>query len=88
MGLAERRRSPWGGTCYGLLGTLSHSGRTREVLTESMDQAHLVEALDGVLCRLGGTTRTWRVDRMATVIVPGSANVQRRGVVFQMTTGG
>ncbi len=38
---AERRRAPWGATCYGLLGTLSHSGRTREVLCESMDQAHL-----------------------------------------------
>jgi len=73
---AERRRAPWGGTCYGLLGTLAHSGRTREVLCESMDQAHLIEAIDGVLRRLGGTTRTWRTDRLATVIVPGSAQVQ------------
>jgi len=73
---AERRKAPWGATCYGLLGTLSHSGRTREVLTESMDQAHLIEALDGVLRRLGGTARTWRTDRLATVIVPGSADVQ------------
>jgi transposase len=73
---AERRRAPWGGTCYGLLGTLAHSGRTREVLCESMDQAHLIEALDGVLRRLGGTTRQWRTDRLATVIRPGSADVQ------------
>ena len=54
---AERRKAPWGATCYGLLGTLSHSGRTREVLTESMDQPHLIEAIDGVLRRLGGTAR-------------------------------
>ena len=73
---AERRNAPWGATCYGLLGTLSHSGRTREVLTDSMDQAHLIEAIDGVLRRLGGTARAWRTDRLATVIVPGSARVQ------------
>ena len=27
----ERRKAPWGATAYGLLGTLSHSGRTRGV---------------------------------------------------------
>jgi len=73
---AERRKAPWGGTSYGLLGTLSHSGRTREVLCESMDQAHLIEAMDGVLRRLGGTARKWRTDRLATVIKPGTADVQ------------
>lgn len=73
---AERRKAPWGGTCYGLLGTLAHSGRTREVLAESMDQPHLIEAMDGVLRRLGGTTRVWRTDRLATVIRPGTADVQ------------
>jgi transposase len=73
---AERRKAPWGGTCYGLLGTLAYSGRTREVLAESMDQPHLIEAMDGVLRRLGGTARKWRTDRLATVIVPGRADVQ------------
>ena len=73
---AERRKAPWGGTAYLLLGTLSHSGRTRSVLTESMDQAHLIEAMDAVMRRLGGTARVWRTDRLATVIVPGSADVQ------------
>ncbi len=73
---AERRNAPWGGTSYGLLGTLAHSGRTREVLACSMDQPHLVEAIDGVLRRLGGTTRKWRTDRLATVIKPGTAEVQ------------
>jgi hypothetical protein len=27
---AERRNAPWGGTVYGLLGTLAYSGRTGE----------------------------------------------------------
>ena len=73
---AERRNAPWGATAFGLLGTLSHSGRTREVLCESMDQAHLIEAIDGVLRRLGGTARYWRTDRLATVIKPGTRDVQ------------
>jgi transposase len=72
----ERRRAPWGGTLYVLLGSLSHSGRVRGVITTSMDQAHLVEAMDGVLRRLGGTAREWRTDRLATVIVPGTRDVQ------------
>lgn len=72
----ERRQAPWGGTAYVLLGTLSASGRTRGVLAESLDQAHLVEAMDAVMRRLGGTARVWRTDRLATVIVPGSRDVQ------------
>ena len=72
----ERRGAPWGATAYGLLGTLSHSGRTRGVLSESMDQPHLIESMDGVMRRLGGTARKWRTDRLATVIVPGTGNVQ------------
>ena len=73
---AERRKAPWGGTAYLLLGTLSHSGRTRSVLTESMDQPHLIEAMDEVMRRLGGTARVWRTDRLATVILPGTRDVQ------------
>jgi transposase len=72
----ERRRAPWGGTAYVLLGTLPHSSRTRGVLAESLDQAHLVEAMDAVMRKLGGTARVWRTDRLATVIVPGSRDVQ------------
>jgi hypothetical protein len=41
-----------------------------------MDQAHLIEAIDEVLRRLGGTPRVWRTDRLATVIVPGTRDVQ------------
>jgi transposase len=72
----ERRRAPWGGTAYVLLGTLPCSGRTRGVLAESLDQAHLIEAMDAVMRRLGGTARIWRTDRLATVIVPGTRDVQ------------
>jgi len=72
----ERRNAPWGGTAYGLLGTLPHSSRTRGVLAESLDQPHLIEAMDGVMRRLGGTARVWRTDRLATVIVPGTRDVQ------------
>lgn len=72
----ERRNAPWGGTAYVLLGTLPYSGRTRGVIAPGMDQAHLIEAMDAVLRRLGGTARKWRVDRMATVIVPGTGDVQ------------
>jgi transposase len=73
----ERRNAPWGATAYVLLGTLPHSGRIRGVLAEAMDQAHLIEAMDKVLRRLGGTAHVWRTDRLATVIVPGKRDVQR-----------
>ena len=46
------------------------------MLAESMDQAHLIEAMDQVMRRLGGTARKWRTDRLATVIVPGTAHMQ------------
>ena len=72
----ERRTAPWGATAYVLLGTLPHSGKVRGVLAEKMDQAHLIEAIDEVLRRLGGTPRVWRTDRLATVIVPGTKDVQ------------
>ena len=32
--------------------------------------------MDAVLRRLGGTTRIWRTDRLATVIVPGTRDLQ------------
>jgi transposase len=72
----ERRRAPWGGTAYVLLGTLPHSSRVRGVLAESLDQPHLIEGIDAVLRRHGGTPRIWRTDRLATVIVPGTRDVQ------------
>ncbi len=72
----ERRNAPWGGTAYVLLGTLPHSGRVRGVLSERMDHAHLVGAMDEVMRRLGGTPHIWRTDRLATVITPGTRDVQ------------
>ena len=44
----ERRNAPWGGTAYVLLGTLPHSGASGACLPESMDQPHLIEAMDKV----------------------------------------
>ena len=72
----ERRRTPWDATLYVLLGTLAHSSRVRAVICESVDQAHLIDAMDRVMRKLGGTARDWRVDRLATVIVPGTRDVQ------------
>jgi transposase len=65
---------PWepDGKANLLVGTLPHSGRSRGVFAESQDQAHLVEAIDGVLRRLGGTARRWRFDRMGTVVEIGT----------------
>jgi transposase len=72
----ERRNAPWGQTAYILLGTLPHSSRVRGTICESLDQPHLIEGIDAVMRKLGGTARAWRTDRLATVIVPGTADVQ------------
>jgi transposase len=58
-----------------LVGALSHSGRWRGVLAEAEDFPHLVEALDGVLQRLGGVSDAWRFDRMSTVFNNASGHV-------------
>ncbi|HEV8561185.1 MAG TPA: IS21 family transposase [Actinophytocola sp.] len=58
-----------------LVGALSHSSLWRGVLAESEDFPHLVEAIDGVVRRLGGVTQRWRFDRMATVCNPGSGQL-------------
>ena len=68
--------TPWGERAYVLVGALSHSGRFRCWFSESMDQAHLIVGIHEVLGRLGGTAKRWRVDRMATVIVPGTDRIQ------------
>lgn len=71
----------WGAGAHAhlLVGALSHSGRWRGVLAEAEDLAHLVEALHAVAGRLGGLTRRWRFDRMATVCDP---NTARMGKAF------
>jgi len=58
-----------------LVGALSHSGRWRGVLADAEDLPHLIEALDAVVRRLGGVTRRWRFDRMATVCSPASGRL-------------
>lgn len=73
----ELADTPWGEKAYVLVGALAHSGKFRCWFSDSDDQAHLVVGIDEVLRRLGGTARRWRVDRMATVIKPGTAEVQR-----------
>jgi transposase len=59
-----------------LVGSLSHSSKARAWLAYSMDQAHLVEGMDQVLRRFGGTPKVWRTDRMATVINPQTGKLQ------------
>ncbi|MGW5339853.1 IS21/IS408/IS1162 family transposase [Rhodococcus pyridinivorans] len=65
----------WGKTAYLLVGSLAHSGRWRGVLAPAMTQPHLIDGLDRICRKLGGLTRTWRFDRMATVCHPESGTV-------------
>lgn len=55
---------------YLLVGSLAHSGVWRAVLSPSMDVPHLLAAMTALLGLLGGLTRVWRFDRMATVLNP------------------
>lgn len=59
-----------------LVGSLSHSSMSRAWLSYSEDQPHLIEGVDQVLRRFGGTPKVWRVDRMATVINPTTGKIQ------------
>ncbi|MGH9018312.1 MAG: Mu transposase domain-containing protein [Acidimicrobiales bacterium] len=72
----ELGETPWGDDGHLLVGSLPCSGKFRGVFAECEDQAHLIEAMDGVLRRLGGNARRWRVDRMATVVDPRTGVVQ------------
>ncbi|GAA5035222.1 IS21 family transposase [Actinopolymorpha pittospori] len=65
----------WAGKAYLLVGALAYSGRWRGVLAASMDQPHLIDALDRTTRSLGGLSRVWRFDRMATVCHPGSGRI-------------
>ena len=68
--------TPWQSKALVLVGVLSYSGAFRAWITSNADQPHLIEGIDAVLRRLGGTARRWRVDRMATVIAPGTDRIQ------------
>lgn len=65
----------WGKTAHLLVGSLAHSAKWRGALMPAEDQPHLVAGLDRVTRGLGGVTRVWRFDRMATVCDPGSGRV-------------
>jgi len=65
----------WGSKAFLLVGALAHSGRWRGVLAESTDQPHLIDALHRICVGLGGVTRTWRFDRMATVCHPPTGRI-------------
>ena len=69
-------RPPWGRRALVLVGVLWHSGKLRCWFSESMDRPHLVWGIHQVLVCLGGTSRSWRTDRMATVVAPGTDRVQ------------
>ena len=64
--------TPWDQPAYVLVGALSHSGRFRAVFCEQMTIGHLAGAVHEILVGLGGTSLVWRVDRMATAVVPGT----------------
>jgi hypothetical protein len=64
-----------GANAHLLTGALPSSGRWRGVLCESEEQPYLVAGLHAVCERLGGVSRRWRFDRMATVCHPGSGDV-------------
>jgi transposase len=66
----ELHTTPWGQPAYLLVGALSHSGRFRAVFCEQMTFGHLAGALHEILVGLGGTSLVWRVDRMATAVIP------------------
>jgi transposase len=66
---------PWGEPAYVLVGALSHSGRFRGVVCEQMTFGHLAGAVHEVLVALGGTSRVWRTDRMATIVSPQTGRI-------------
>jgi hypothetical protein len=68
----ELPATPWQQPAYLLVGALSHSGRFRAVLCEQMTLGYLAGALHEILTGLGGTSLVWRVDRMASAVIPGT----------------
>lgn len=65
----------WGSMAHLFVGTLACSGKWRGVLASEMTQARVVDGLDRVCRGLGGVSRVWRFDRMATVCHPESGRV-------------
>jgi transposase len=65
----------WGSMAHLFVGTLACSGKWRGVLAPEMIQPRVVEGLDRICRGLGGVSRVWRFDRMATVCHPESGRV-------------
>jgi transposase len=72
LALAE---TPWGEPAFVLVGVLAYSGQCRAIISDGTSLAHLVEAIDGVLRRLGGTPRRWHADRMADIVTAGAGRL-------------
>jgi transposase len=72
----ELGETPWGRPAHVLVGVLPHSSRLRGVFAEGETFAHLAGSLDGLLRRFGGTAKSWRTDRMSTVVVPGTDRIR------------
>jgi transposase len=68
----ELRDTPWGRPIYVLVGVLSCSGRFRTAVCEQMTIGHVAQGMHRIVAQLGGTAKVWRVDRMATAVVPGT----------------
>ena len=65
----------WGSMAHLFVGTLACSGKWRGVLAPAMTQPQVVDGLDRICRGLGGVSRVWRFDRMATVCHPESGRV-------------
>ncbi|GAA2739034.1 DDE-type integrase/transposase/recombinase [Kitasatospora cinereorecta] len=58
-----------------LTGSLTSAGRWRGVLVDGTDFPHVVEAIDEVLRRLGGTAPRWRFDRATPLRCPATGRL-------------
>jgi transposase len=67
--------APWG-QAHLLVGTLSYSGKVRAAFCGGEDEAYVIEGIDKVLRRFGGTPRRWRFDRMSAVVVTETGEVR------------
>ena len=56
----------WGSTAFLLVGSLAHSGKWRGYLAPDMTRPQVIAGIDRITRRLGGVTKSWRFDRMAT----------------------
>jgi transposase len=65
----------WGSMAHLFVGTLACSAKWRGALAPDMTQPQVVAGLDRVCRGLGGVSRVWRFDRMATVCHPESGRV-------------